>query len=482
LLPAWLDLTARTEVTLGLDPQVALNHAERLLAELRTGKPFRPDWTTDQERVEVLHALVAMVCIGWGANEPKTDLANIELVFTYISSLPWPTAAFGGSGQLLSDCALGGWRIARLFAPWSEVEKWRDRIDSTSDTRARAEKVLLTPPIEVARRATELGLEDLSILLYVCRALRSFAEQAPAHCKELAEFVYGFISDPTRSIGIRDEREYLLGDFALMTGAASRFLFQRDESTTWFSRAATHIESLKRPELERLRLTYQELAFRGEDRRYSDVLHAVDSLAESFRRLELPEEALKCRFLEGAVRFELGDVREVARINEEICAEAQSLGSSRLLGQATSNLLLCYGSLGEIDRALVSAKRAQATLRQSGDRVHLVRLWIGIGGLLRRQGDTTAALDASRQALEAALDLGMRGDVAALRLMIADLLLGLGQEAQAEAEIRAALPIIDEEKMVPEGIAALSLLRESLRRRQIDKQALRDLHGYFQEK
>ena len=66
--------------------------------------------------------------------------------------------------------------------------------------------------------------------------------------------------------------------------------------------------------------------------------------------------------------------------------------------------------------------------------------------------------------------------------MIGDLLLEAGQDAQAEWEIRAALPIIDEEKMVPEGIAALSLLRESLRRRQIDKQALRELHGYFQEK
>ena len=75
----------------------------------------------------------------------------------------------------------------------------------------------------------------------------------------------------------------------------------------------------------------------------------------------------------------------------------------------------------------------------------------------------------------------MRADVAAVQLVIADLLLDAGQDRQAEWEIRQALPIIDEYKLVPEGFAALSLLRESLRRQNIDRQALRNLHGYFEE-
>lgn len=86
-----------------------------------------------------------------------------------------------------------------------------------------------------------------------------------------------------------------------------------------------------------------------------------------------------------------------------------------------------------------------------------------------------------RSALREAGEVGMRGDVAALHLVLADVLLGAGQDRQAEWEIRAALPIIEEEKMVPEGYAALSLLQESLRRRQIDRNALRNLHGYFRD-
>jgi hypothetical protein len=36
-------------------------------------------------------------------------------------------------------------------------------------------------------------------------------------------------------------------------------------------------------------------------------------------------------------------------------------------------------------------------------------------------------------------------------------------------------------KMVPEGMAALSLLRESVRHQSVNRQALRDLHGYFED-
>ncbi len=42
--------------------------------------------------------------------------------------------------------------------------------------------------------------------------------------------------------------------------------------------------------------------------------------------------------------------------------------------------------------------------------------------------------------------------------------------------------MIDEYKLVPEGIAALSLLRESLDNHHINRKALRDLHGYFRDK
>jgi predicted Zn-dependent protease len=131
---------------------------------------------------------------------------------------------------------------------------------------------------------------------------------------------------------------------------------------------------------------------------------------------------------------------------------------------------------------MANAQLALPLMKKIDNRVGLAKLRWCVGDILREQGKVTEAIATYREARAEAEDVGMRGDVAAIHLVLADVLLQTGQEAQAEWEIRAALPIIDEERMVPEGIAALSLLRESLRHRRIDKQALRELHGYFQEK
>jgi hypothetical protein len=102
-----------------------------------------------------------------------------------------------------------------------------------------------------------------------------------------------------------------------------------------------------------------------------------------------------------------------------------------------------------------------------------------MGDLFRVTGQPSPAVEAYRSAQIEFAEIGMRGDVAALQLVVADLLLDLGQDEAARREILAALPAIDEIQMVPEGMAALALLRESVRGRRIDRAALRELHGYF---
>jgi hypothetical protein len=75
----------------------------------------------------------------------------------------------------------------------------------------------------------------------------------------------------------------------------------------------------------------------------------------------------------------------------------------------------------------------------------------------------------------------MPADVAASRLIVADLLLDKGEEEAATHEILQALPVIEDYGLVPEGVAALSLLRESIRQQRVSHQALRDLHGFFED-
>jgi hypothetical protein len=360
--------------------------------------------------------------------------------------------------------------------PWQ-----RKRLDH-AESRAAAETALAVPTGVRRDSATELHLEDPDLLLSVCELLRGRFESDPASVLDDATFFFQFLESPVREIGLHDEREYFLGEFALVAATASRFLFRMEETRIWLGRAEANFALTQNANAHWARVAYQRMALLVEERKFDEVLPLVPIWANTFQRLEMPEEAIKCRFLESAVRWELGEGDRAIQVNESICVDARALALEGLVAQADVNLVRFKGAGGQTEDAVQHAQEALSILKRLGKRVPLVKLQWSMGDLLRKQNKRSAALEAYKRAQTDAREVGMRGDLAALHLVIADLLLEAGQEAQAEWEIRAALPIIDEEKMVPEGIAALSLLRESLRRRQIDKQALRELHGYFQEK
>ena len=67
-----------------------------------------------------------------------------------------------------------------------------------------------------------------------------------------------------------------------------------------------------------------------------------------------------------------------------------------------------------------------------------------------------------------------------MRVMLAEALLEAGRPREAEWELLAALPTINEQQMVPEGFAAVVLLQESVKQRKTDPKALSELRQYLQ--
>jgi tetratricopeptide (TPR) repeat protein len=481
VLPAWLELANKIDVSLGLDPAEAFERAEKFLSDLRSGQASTEGWAPDADQVEVLHALVALVCRPEPA-DPKAALSDLELVFNHVSALPWHSEEFGGPSELVSACVLQGWRLARPIAVWPDIETWTHRIRNTGNGRARAEQALSIPIIDRTPNARELGLDSLELILCVCGILRSRWETSPAAVRDDAEFFHRFVGDPSRQTGLDDERDYFQGELALIAGCASRVLFRTQDADRWLAAADASFGRSKNAQMDLARVAYQRLAVLIEGRHFGEVLRGAPVLCETFVQLQMPDDALKCLFLEGVVQGELGNHQKAVELFGPIYKEAQSLGNLRLVAQAANNLARNHAALGDERKALFFARTALPIQRKLEDRVGLSKLQWSLGTLLQKQGKHPAAVQAYRHALADAEEVGTRADIVALHLVIADLLLEAGQEAQAEKEIRAALPIIDEEKMMPEGIAALSLLRESLRRRQIDHGALRDLHRHLEDR
>jgi tetratricopeptide (TPR) repeat protein len=342
-----------------------------------------------------------------------------------------------------------------------------------------AREALAVPMASREAQALTLHLEEPEVLLGICGLLRAELETDPEYVVREAGYFYRFLEQPRRSIGILDEREFFLGETALVAGTACRLLSRREDARRWFDRAEAWFRHTVNSVADWARLSYQRLALRVEEREFEEVLELVPLLMESFEKLEMGEDALKCRFLEGVVLMELDQPTRAIETFRRIRAGARAMGNDQLLGTALTNLAQLHGALGEAEEALDASRHALLVWRRLNNRVGVAKVHWGMGDLLRVKGQPGSAIEAYTSAQKEFAAIGMRGDVAALHLVVADLLLDLGQDDAARSEIVAALPAIDEIQMVPEGVAALALLRDSVRGRGIDRAALRELHGYF---
>lgn len=360
------------------------------------------------------------------------------------------------------------------------VLRFPGRPFSATEGRETAQRILALPISEQESQATVLQLEDPETLLALCGALREQMDSMPVRVVEEAEFLYRFICEPKRSIGLFDERDYFVGEFALLAGTACRLLARREEAVRWFDRSEASFRLTVNAVADWSRVAYQRLALLLEERRFEDLREQLPRLVESFVKLDMAEDALKCRFLEGIALSETGDFSAAASAFRAISEEAEAQSNEKLLGTAYVNLVHIYGSLGQVKDALAASDRALAVMRRLGNTLGLAKIQWGIGTLLRTEGRLKDSVGAFRSSQIEFRSLGMMADVAAGSLIVADMLLELNEEEGAVREILAALPMIEEYQMVPEGVAALALLRESVRQQKVNHQALRDLHGFFE--
>lgn len=353
---------------------------------------------------------------------------------------------------------------------------------SSEEARLAAESWLSVPGEDRETKARELFLDDPETVLEVLRLLSDRLESFPSSVRDDAEFLYRFLERlPEKEAGrfLFDERAFCLGEAARIAAVACRHLSLRDEARLWLDRADAGFRRSVHSEPYLARVGYQKLALYTEERRFREVTELLPWLVESFEKSELPEDALKCRYLEGQVLIETGRLEEAAELFRDVVRRAEALGKEKLIGSAYVNLIQIYGRLTRTEDAVAVSKVAVPLLQALNNRIDLAKVHWGLGMLFRAQGKPADAIESFRAAQREFTAIGMRADVAALHLVVADLLLDNAQEKQARWEIQAALPTIEELRLVPEGVAALSLLRQSLQNPKLNREALRDLHGYF---
>lgn len=325
-------------------------------------------------------------------------------------------------------------------------------------------------------------LADADVLLSLCNLLRDEVNTAPAEISEKASKLHGWIAKTHPALGFFDERDFFLGDTALTAGTAFRLLGRREETERWLDRADASFRHTLNAAPNLARVAYARLTLRFDQRRYDDVLELLPSVALTFGKLGMDRELAKCRFLEAMALKDLGRDSDALAKLESLVSGSEVLCDDALRGMALVNLGDLQGRESRFDLALKAYAQALPLLQSSKRHIAIADLKGMVGETLQRMGKFGPSVEAFREAIQDYSALGVMTRAAYLRVVLAEALLANGRTSEAEWEIRAALPTIRNEKMVPEGFAALGVLAEAILQRKTDPKALVELREYLQAK
>lgn len=323
------------------------------------------------------------------------------------------------------------------------------------------------------------ALTDPDAVLSICALLKELIEVSPRRAAEKASELHRALKGGNERVGLFDEREYLLGETARLAAWANLRSGEYEEVEEWLDLADAAFRHTVNSGPVLANVAYGRLALRYQTGRYKAVLDVLPSLILSFKKFEMLVEEGKCRFLESKTLQQLGKVEDSLEILEDL-RKAQALERDPVFrGQILVHAGYSYGSLQRFDEAAEAYEEALPLIASGNQPSALAELKWAVGDTRKAQNKLAEAVEAYRSAQEDYKKLEMPTYVAMMNLALADTLLAAGRAREAEWEILAALPTIESHKMVPEGFAAVALLRESVRRRQADPNALRELREHL---
>lgn len=350
---------------------------------------------------------------------------------------------------------------------------------SPREAEAEGRAFLAIPRSQRSDDDRERYLSSADVLLSITATLRATRDLSPATVLHDSNEIYQWISRPGCEFGLFDERDYFLGEMALIAGGSCRQLGKRDEAFLWLDRAEAGFRHTMNPAPGLANVAYARVATRFEMGRYQDVLELTPSLEASFAKLKMDVEAAKCRLLLGMTLKQTGENARALDLLAGLHEKPFLAGDHFLRARILSEIGDLHQFEGRLDLAMRAFEEAVSLLDSETASPVRADLQLFVGGLLQAQGRLKEACDAFRASQRTYLELEMRGQVTYLHLVIAETLISLGRDREAEWEILTALPAIDEMKMAPEGLAAVALLRDSVRRRKTDPTALGDLRSHL---
>jgi tetratricopeptide (TPR) repeat protein len=404
------------------------------------------------------------------ARAPLDTLAVSKTLYDALKASKWEEDDLDEHASLLCTLAFVAWRASRLLDKSPETHRWEAEYKSVFRRSIAYEVTASTLPTDssTARQALLSGSETLFQFLIYCQ---DHGEVNPQRVADGLLPLYHLLKTEGREEA--DLHSFFLGEGAKLVGAALRSVGGPTAVGDWLDRAEEHFRSGVNPKPGLARVLFQRLAACYMASRFDLVTKACPQLEAEFLAMGMDEDRVKCLILwAGSLKLK-GLLQEALSILEPV-RQSRSQIRPELYGWV---LLQCgdiQQSLGNHDRALRELGEAARLLREGKQFIALADINWMISCIFRANGrfdEAVALLEASRQDHAR---LGMKWPEAYHRVLLAETYLAMGRPREAEIEIRAALPILEEQGMLADAVIAVNLLREAVRQRKLLPPDIRD--------
>ena len=322
-------------------------------------------------------------------------------------------------------------------------------------------------------------LSDIDVLIAICAKLADERDRSPARVAAEATDAYEFVHS-VPNLGIFDDRQFALGELAHLAGGANRFLGNRSATELWLCRAESAFRHTVNPTPALTQVAYTRLALFYDMGRHEEVLELLPEITRGFTELGMPRDAAKSKLFEAMTLKALRRTSEAEIQLESLLDDVAVKQDTALYARILVDLGDTQQLSGKPEQAIRSFERALPLLKATQQPMAVADLQLVVASTYRNSGRLPDAASAFGEAKASFAGLGMRANVAYVSVLRAETLLSLGRNSEADLEVLGALPTIEEQKMVPEGFAAVALLKESARRRKTDPNALRELREHLQ--
>ncbi len=455
----------------------AVSREVALIRSLLSGESYAAE---SNEPDEVLNALSVLGNELAEDGSPSHEVLRLaQSAFHWLSKRQLPEEQFGEVSELLSRFAFLAWRHSRRLEGALASQTWAERFDQLilngSTNLDYLRSFLRSPAGDRSAQVTLNLVSDLESLFAICALLREERNSFPEKVSEDAVSFFQLLESHTEIGAAGDERSFFLSQLAITVAVSLRWTGEMERSAEWLQIAEWHNKRTIVPELGRAEVDFNRLVGLQEQGRCAEVVDALHELQPRMRALGMVTCLAKSEIL-------LSDcLKLLGFVEESVAPLKRGLGSSAFVGRpvlrAVALLFLAdsYTILGRLVEADGCLRIAASILQRHEGPTAVAHLSLVAGERYRKSSKLERSLNAYTAARVTYEKLGLATLAAYARLLVAEVLLALGRESEAKAEVIAALPAIERAGLLAKGAAALVLLRESIRRECLDAKSVRDL-------